>query len=295
VATPVWFVIENGRLLVKTNAQSFKVKRVRRNSTVMIAPGSASGRLRGAPMPAQAELLPQSDIDHVEQLIARKYPVDEVLILPLYRVVQRLRGTRAETTRVALEITHPSRAQPEHLGGFAMKIEYLHASKYGNGATVAAEFKKQMAANGLMVAVHHIREVTPTALSPADLYVFSSPGRIGKPIGGMRRFLKKLKLATGTRYAILTTEAAPSAQSRPYRERPRVLGALNPPRATSRERRTTELRPAALSALASRTSSAGLIGRCGGELLGALFDPAEHLALHQQRAGLHRQRADARG
>jgi hypothetical protein len=41
------------------------------------------------------------------------------------------------------------------------------------------------------------------------VYVFSSPGRIGKPIGGMRRFLKKVKLPAGTRYAILTTEAAP--------------------------------------------------------------------------------------
>lgn len=98
-----------------------------------------------------------------------------------------------------------------------MKIEYLHASKYGNGATVAAEFKKQMAAKGVMVAVHHIREVTPTALSPADLYVFSSPGRIGKPIGGMRRFLKKLKLPAGTHYAILTTEAAPKPDKKTRR------------------------------------------------------------------------------
>jgi hypothetical protein len=30
-----------------------------------------------------------------------------------------------------------------------MKIEYLHASKYGNGAMVAAEFEQQMAANGV--------------------------------------------------------------------------------------------------------------------------------------------------
>jgi hypothetical protein len=28
-----------------------------------------------------------------------------------------------------------------------MKIEYLHASKYGNGAMVAEEFSKQMAAS----------------------------------------------------------------------------------------------------------------------------------------------------
>ena len=90
-----------------------------------------------------------------------------------------------------------------------MTIEYLHASKYGNGATVAAEFQQQMAARGVAVDVHHIREMRPNELAPADLYVFSSPGRLGKPIGGMRRFLKKLELPAGTPYAILTTEAAP--------------------------------------------------------------------------------------
>jgi hypothetical protein len=66
-----------------------------------------------------------------------------------------------------------------------------------------------MAAKGVVVEVHHIREVNPTEVPPADLYVFSSPGRLGKPIRGMRRFLKKVNLPAGTRYAILTTEAAP--------------------------------------------------------------------------------------
>ena len=90
-----------------------------------------------------------------------------------------------------------------------MTIEYLHASRYGDGALVAAEFKEQMAAKGVAVDVHHIREVRPTELAAADLYLFSSPGRMGKPIGGMRRFLKKVQLPAGTRYAILTTEMAP--------------------------------------------------------------------------------------
>ena len=215
VATPVWFVIEDGRLLVKTDAQSFKVKRIRRNATVMIARCSASGRLRGESVPAYAEVLPQSDIDHVDQLLARKYRVDKVLILPLYRAAQRLRGAHAETAGAALAITPtPVTSKPKRFGGFAMKIEYLHASKYGNGATVAVEFKRQMAARGVVVAVHHIRDQKPAELSPADLYVFSSPGRMGKPIGGMRRFLKKLKLPEDTRYAILTTEAAPKPDSK---------------------------------------------------------------------------------
>jgi menaquinone-dependent protoporphyrinogen IX oxidase len=82
-----------------------------------------------------------------------------------------------------------------------MKIEYLHASKYGNGATVAAGFKQQLAAKGVVVDVHHIREVRLTDLPPAELYLFSSPGRFGKPIGRMRRFLKKVRLPAGTSYA----------------------------------------------------------------------------------------------
>ena len=90
-----------------------------------------------------------------------------------------------------------------------MKIEYLHASKYGNGALVAAEFEKQMAARGVRVDIHHIREVRAAELPPADLYLFSSPGRLGKPSGSVRRFLKKLTLPAGTRYAVLTTEMAP--------------------------------------------------------------------------------------
>jgi menaquinone-dependent protoporphyrinogen IX oxidase len=90
-----------------------------------------------------------------------------------------------------------------------MKIEYLHASKYGNGVMVAEEFKCVMAGKGVDVDIHHIREVSPSELAPAELYVFSSPGRFGKPIRGMRRFLQALNLPAGTRYAILTTEAAP--------------------------------------------------------------------------------------
>ncbi|MCE5296368.1 MAG: hypothetical protein LLG16_04605 [Euryarchaeota archaeon] len=90
-----------------------------------------------------------------------------------------------------------------------MKVEYLHASKYGNGAKVAEAFKGTMAEKGIEVVVHHIRDTRPKDLPPADVYVFSSPGRIGKPIGSMRRFLKKVNLPSGTKYAILSTEVAP--------------------------------------------------------------------------------------
>ena len=87
-----------------------------------------------------------------------------------------------------------------------MWIEYFHASKFGNGARVAEEFKTHMAARGVAVNVHHIREVRPRVLPPADLYLFSSPGRCGKPPWAMRRFLKKAQLPAAAKYALLTTE-----------------------------------------------------------------------------------------
>ena len=94
-----------------------------------------------------------------------------------------------------------------------MKIEYCHASKFGNGAMIAEELRKQMSARGVTVNVHHVRDVRPKEIPPADLYLFSSPGRFGKPIGDMHNFLKKLNLPPGTKYALIATELCPKPDS----------------------------------------------------------------------------------
>ncbi len=95
-----------------------------------------------------------------------------------------------------------------------MRIEYVHASKYGNGAKVADEFRRRMAARDVTVEVHHVADVEPAEMPPADLYVFSSPGRMGRPIRGIRTFLKDVRLPRGTRYAVLTTEMAPQPEKK---------------------------------------------------------------------------------
>lgn len=92
--------------------------------------------------------------------------------------------------------------------GVRMKIELYHASKYGNGARVAEEFRRLMAAKGVEVNVHHIKDVGPKELPPADLYVFGSPTHFGKATGGMVRFLKKASLPPGTKYAVFGTFSA---------------------------------------------------------------------------------------
>ncbi len=90
-----------------------------------------------------------------------------------------------------------------------MNIAYFHASEFGNGARVAEEFKRIMATKGIAVGVQHIRDARPEAMPAADLYVFSSPGRYGKPIKTERAFLSAVRLPPGTKYALLTTEMGP--------------------------------------------------------------------------------------
>jgi hypothetical protein len=114
----------------------------------------------------------------------------------------------------AAEVGATVETGPDNEVGGVMNIAYYHASKFGNGALVAEEFKKIMAARGVTVSVVHIRDADPRDLPAADLYVFSSPGRIGKPKGSARRFLRKVRLEPGTRYAILTTQGAPRADKK---------------------------------------------------------------------------------
>ena len=107
VATPVWFASDNGHLVVETDADSYKVKRIRRDAHVRLAVCDARGRVRGEPVEADARILPEDERERVERLLAEKYRIDRYTILPIYRLIMRLRGRNARTHEppVALEIT----------------------------------------------------------------------------------------------------------------------------------------------------------------------------------------------
>ena len=104
-ATPVWFVQEGGRLLVETDAGSYKVRRIRRNPRVIVAPCGPTGRFRGAPVTATAELLPDAETGRVERLMARKYRVDLVFIRPIRALQALLHPGRPRAKPVILAIT----------------------------------------------------------------------------------------------------------------------------------------------------------------------------------------------
>jgi hypothetical protein len=103
--TPVWFVQDGGRLLVETEASSYKVRRIRRNPRVTVAPCGPTGRHRGKPVTARAELLPDSEIGRVEQLMARKYRIDLLFIKPVRALQAALHPGRPRGKPVILAIT----------------------------------------------------------------------------------------------------------------------------------------------------------------------------------------------
>jgi PPOX class probable F420-dependent enzyme len=107
VSTPVWFVEDAGRLYVTTAAGSYKARRLRRNPAAMVGPCTARGAPRGEAIPARVEFLPAAEHDRVDGLLARKYRVDRILILPVYRLAMWLRGKRGGPvdTPAYLEIT----------------------------------------------------------------------------------------------------------------------------------------------------------------------------------------------
>ena len=71
VSTPVWCAGEDGSLLIFTEANSGKVKRIRHDPHVRVAPSSARGRLRGPVVDADAVIIEETG--DVKSRLARKY------------------------------------------------------------------------------------------------------------------------------------------------------------------------------------------------------------------------------
>jgi uncharacterized protein len=71
VSMPVWCAADNGSLLVFSEADSWKAKRIRRDPHVRLAPCSARGTPRGSAVDADATLVEETTT--VQALLARKY------------------------------------------------------------------------------------------------------------------------------------------------------------------------------------------------------------------------------
>jgi len=73
VPTIVWFANDNGKLYVMTPSTTGKVKRIRNNGRVLLAPCTSSGKVLGESVEAQAHELPVSESSRAAAALARKY------------------------------------------------------------------------------------------------------------------------------------------------------------------------------------------------------------------------------
>lgn len=73
VATPVWFAEEGGVFYVYSLADAGKVKRIRNNSRVRIAPCDLRGNLKGSWVDAEASILNESGAEFGHKLLDKKY------------------------------------------------------------------------------------------------------------------------------------------------------------------------------------------------------------------------------
>lgn len=73
VKTPVWFVLSNGALYVYTEADSWKVKRIRNNSRVRVAKCDIRGNVKGEYMDGTASLIDGDERWAADKLLDKKY------------------------------------------------------------------------------------------------------------------------------------------------------------------------------------------------------------------------------
>lgn len=73
VPTPVWFVVDDDMLYVRSYANSGKVKRMRNNSYVKIAPSDALGNPHGVTIKGTAVRVDGDKEIKISQLLYRKY------------------------------------------------------------------------------------------------------------------------------------------------------------------------------------------------------------------------------
>ena len=103
VATPMWIGRDGADLFVWTPADSWKVKRVRNNPRVLLAPSSRFGKVRDGVLPIEGAAQVVTDpvtVERLRDVIRRKYGLGYRLVTLVETI-----ATRGRKSRVILRIT----------------------------------------------------------------------------------------------------------------------------------------------------------------------------------------------
>ncbi len=94
VITTIWFVLFEDKLYLRTQSNAGKVKRIRKNAHVQLAPSTARGKVLGPIIEANAHFLTPGSMEeqHAKTLLDRRYRIELLIALPFRWFITR-RGT----------------------------------------------------------------------------------------------------------------------------------------------------------------------------------------------------------
>lgn len=98
VGTPVHIAVDGDHAFVRTWDTAGKLKRIRNNPEVEVAPSTARGKPTGPAIHARARVLEGGESVYAGRALARKHPILHGFLIPL---VHRLRGN----TTMHIELT----------------------------------------------------------------------------------------------------------------------------------------------------------------------------------------------
>ena len=73
--SPLWFGTADGKLYFQTSPDGFKVKRIRNNPEVRVAPCTSRGKPVGPPFIGKARVIPDSDASVAERAVQSNYGI----------------------------------------------------------------------------------------------------------------------------------------------------------------------------------------------------------------------------
>ena len=102
VVTPVWAGVEAGTLYLFSNPTAGKVKRIRNNGRVTVAPCTATGSLTGAAIDGSARLMDPAEMPTVWRILVGRYGIQARLFVVYDRLRRLLRRPGAAGIEVRL-------------------------------------------------------------------------------------------------------------------------------------------------------------------------------------------------
>jgi uncharacterized protein len=110
VSTPVWFALDsNDHVVIWTDAGSGKIKRLRADHRVTVAPCDVRGRVSGDEIHGRARILPAEDAARAQALLDRRYGLQKRLYTAAIRAWRSLqRRPRVPAAYIDVDLTQPA-------------------------------------------------------------------------------------------------------------------------------------------------------------------------------------------